>query len=307
MPNTLCHFAVQGPAGRFITNKSATLWILTGCILPDIPWMVQRVLLPLHLFNPYDVRLYVTVQASLVFCLVLSFALSLFTEGPVRVFAIVGVNCLCHLLLDTIQIKWGNGVHLFAPFTWKLLQFNLLWSENIIFTICSGIGFLYIILIWKKTAAEETSLVRPSWIRAAGIFCCLLIYLFAPLHYMPDLEKADNRYIHTLRDIPARTGKPIAFDRVHFSASTRTITTFTGERIFVRGRVPKQSGLLSLQGSFVTDHAIGVTIFHRNSIFRAVCSAVGISLFLLLWAQSLFNRLAVRFRPAGAPSGNLPP
>jgi hypothetical protein len=89
MPNTLCHFAVQGPTCRLISKNSAIIWILTGCIIPDIPWMIQRIILPLHLFNPYDLRIYFTLQASLVFCLFLSFAISLFTRKIYQIFLLL--------------------------------------------------------------------------------------------------------------------------------------------------------------------------------------------------------------------------
>lgn len=289
MPNTLCHFAIQGPTNRLISKQSALPWILTGCILPDIPWIIQRLLLPLHIFNPYDVRLYVTVQASLFFCLLLALALALLTEKTPQIFALLGGNCLFHLLLDTIEIKWGNGVHLFAPITWRMIQFNILWSENPLFTIGSVAGILYIVFSWKKAVAENTFLHRPSWIRTTGILVCLLIYLLAPFHFMQDLEKANNRYIHTLRDTRSRAGKFIEFDRVHYSEDSHSITTFAGEKIALQGHVPKATGLISLQGTFLSKNVIAVVSFHIDTVFRALASYIGLFLFLLLWWRSLLG------------------
>ncbi len=303
MPNTLCHFAIQGPTNRLISKQSAFLWIFTGCVLPDIPWIIQRLLLPLHIFNPYDVRLYVTVQASLFFCLLLALALALLTKKTPQIFALLGGNCLFHLLLDTIEIKWGNGVHLFAPITWKMLQFNILWSENPFFTIGSVVGILYVVFNWKRAAAENTFLHRPSWIRTTGILACLLLYLAAPFHFMQDLEKANNRYIHTLRDTSARTGHFIEFDRVPYSQDTHSITTFAGEKIALQGHVPKTTGLISLQGTFLSKDVIAVENFHVHTVFRALGSYIGLLLFLLLWWRSLLGGKisaklfkAIRFR-----------
>lgn len=299
MPNTLCHFAVQGPTNRLISKKLPILWIFTGCILPDIPWIIQRILLPLHLFNPYDVRLYVTVQASLVFCVLLSLVLALFTEKTFHVFILLAANCLFHLLLDTIEVKWGNGVQLFAPISWKMLQFNLFNSDSLLFTAGTVIGLIFVVVVWKKAASEQTWLIRPSCVKAGIALGCLAIYALAPLHYMNYLEKANIRYIHTLRDMSARSGKFIEFDRVPFSAAKHNIKTFTGEKIILKGNIPKESGLLSLQGRFVNAKIIDVKNSHIDGKLRAWGSYIGISLFALLWLQAIYlkSRSAVKESP----------
>lgn len=290
MPNTLCHFAVQLPTSRLIFKDPAIIWIMTGCIIPDIPWMIQRLVLPLHLFNAYDIRIYFTLQASLVFCLLLSLALSLLTARPLQIFLLLALNCLFHLLLDTMEIKWGNGVHLLAPWTWQMLQYNLLWSEGTIISLGSIAGFLYLILAWRKTMTQDAGLIPLSWHRSAGILLCVFLYLTAPFSFMTDIEKANNRYIHTLKDIPSRPGKHVEFDRVPYSKETQSVKMFTGETISLRGNIPERSGLISLQGTFVSERAISAGAYHVHSNFRAVSSYLGIFLFSALWFQFLLKK-----------------
>jgi hypothetical protein len=289
MPNTLCHFAIQGPTSRLIFKNSTILWIMTGCIIPDIPWMVQRLILPFHLFNHYDERLYFTIQASLVFCLLLSTTLALCTSMPIRIFTLLAMNCLVHLLLDTTEIKWGNGVHLFAPLTWQMLQFNLIWFENMISLIGSVAGLLYLALFWKKAVLQKIGLIPLSWYRYAGIFCCLFLYLAAPFSFIADVEKANNRYIHTLREWSARPGQHIEFDRVPYFHETQSIRIFTGESISLQGDIPEQSGLISFKGTFLSEGRIAVSIHHIHNNFRDNGSYLGILLFCALWLLSLLK------------------
>jgi len=43
MPNTLAHIAIQAPLTRLGMKEAPLQWIAVGCIIPDIPWIVQRI------------------------------------------------------------------------------------------------------------------------------------------------------------------------------------------------------------------------------------------------------------------------
>ena len=58
MPNTLAHIGVQGITTKSIFKFADLKWIYVGCIIPDLPWVLQRVLKITNLFNLYDVRDY---------------------------------------------------------------------------------------------------------------------------------------------------------------------------------------------------------------------------------------------------------
>jgi hypothetical protein len=73
MPNTLVHIAIQVPVTRAVTSGIGMGWLLLGCVIPDIPWILRRPagsLVPG--INAYDLVQYASVQASLLFCVVLS-------------------------------------------------------------------------------------------------------------------------------------------------------------------------------------------------------------------------------------------
>ena len=44
MPNTLAHLCVQGIATRSLIKDADLKWIYTGCVIPDVPWILQRVI-----------------------------------------------------------------------------------------------------------------------------------------------------------------------------------------------------------------------------------------------------------------------
>ena len=115
MPNTLAHIGVQGITTRSIFKFSDLKWIYIGCMIPDIPWIIQRYLRTAQIFNLYDVRDYSIILATFLFSIIFSAAISFFSNNYKRVFFILVFSSLFHLLLDPLQIKWANGIHLFAP------------------------------------------------------------------------------------------------------------------------------------------------------------------------------------------------
>ena len=144
MPNSLVHFAVQGVATRFMIRDADIKWVFLGCIIPDIPWIIQRVLrVMLPQIDPYTLRVYVIIQASFVFCVILSAVFAFFSEKPKTVFLILLLNSFVHLLLDALEIKPGAGVHLIAPFSWEPIMFGLVWPEHVAVTLLTIVGLVY--------------------------------------------------------------------------------------------------------------------------------------------------------------------
>ncbi len=132
MPNTLAHLGIQTFCSKAIIPKADFKWIALGCIVPDLPWIVQRIIRFAGLgVDLYDLRLYCIVQASLAFCLLVAAAVSLQVRDSGKIFLLLLLNCIFHLFLDASQLKWANGIHLFAPFSWDIINFGLYWPESI--------------------------------------------------------------------------------------------------------------------------------------------------------------------------------
>lgn len=290
LPNTLCHIALQAPLGRTVFGNDRLLFILIACIIPDLPWILLKCLLPLDCFDPYDLRLYCTAQASLLFCLVFSAALAACCRQSGTIFLVLGSNCLFHLLLDGLEIKWGNGVHLVAPWSWTMMQFGLVWPEHPAILFSSLAGLLYLLYLLYNRGNDRDCTMRlhlPGKAKTAVAVFFLFCYILAPLFFLEQMEKADTYNIHTLRMQDERPGKPLAFDRVHYFSQQQTLQTFAGERIIIIGSQPASSGRVSFRGLFLTPTSFLSTQHHFHRDGRDFATFIGLFLTCTLLLQSL--------------------
>ncbi len=287
LPNTLCHIGIQAPLNKMVLGPDRLLWVIIACIIPDLPWIVLTCLIPLEFFDPYNLRLYCTAQASLLFCLFFSAALACCAKQTGKIFIILAGNCSFHLVLDALEIKWGNGVHLFAPFSWTLTQNGTVGPGHPIVLGLTLIGFLYLLLNWRSCAAFNSQLRIPGSRKIVIGLLCLSCYLLAPIFALEQLEEANTYNIHTLRMKDQRTGKGIEFDRVHYFVEQQTLQTFAGERIKVIGSQPASSGRVSFRGHFLTPTSFASSSHHYHRDQRDLATLLGLFMTCTLLLQSL--------------------
>lgn len=123
MPNTLAHLGINAVTTRTLIKKADLFWIYLGALIPDFPWILQRIVLKLNsTIDSYDLRLYCVVMSSFFFSLILSFALANLSENFKWTYTIFALGSLIHLLFDSIEKKWANGELLFVPLYGKLLN-----------------------------------------------------------------------------------------------------------------------------------------------------------------------------------------
>ncbi len=299
MPNTLAHIGVQGLTTKNIFKFADLKWIYIGCIIPDFPWIIQRILKASSLFDLYDVRDYSIILATLSFCIIFSAAISFFSSNYKRVFLILVFSSLFHLMLDPLQIKWANGVHLFAPFSWHLLSFNIFWPESLPTYIITAFGFIYFIFTYKKAAGEYSDLILPNTKKVFLLVSLLLVYFIVPLFMLNLPEQQNNHFVKTLRDYSKRTGKYVELDRAVFIPGDNGdfLKTFANEKIKAANLKLNSENLISIKGKFLSPDEIYILDYHINSKFRDDSSLVGISLTAILWLNCIF--LAGRQRKIG--------
>lgn len=289
VPNTLCHIALQGPLTRSLLPKIPFQWIAVGCIIPDIPWILFRLVKKADAFPIHDLKLYCAVQASLLFCVILSAAFALCMKQRWVIFSVLAGNSLAHLLLDATQIKWGNGVHLFAPVDWKLLNFGWFWPEHPLYLGLTCFGAVYFLWRWK---CEYSSCPVSFTLKKArmGVAALLLACYFAgPLLFLAPAESADVHFIHTLKDRENRTGKRLLIDRDDFNTETQQISLGSGESFIVEGEVPVQSGIYSMEGYFTSNTTFFAEKIYHHGVFRNWASIVGLIMTALFWLTGLLH------------------
>jgi hypothetical protein len=289
MPNTLAHFGIQSLISKASQKKAAIQWIGLGCLLPDIPWIVQRLVLPFHRVDPVDLRLYVMIQASLFMCVILAAAISVLAQESKIVFFLLSGNAFLHLLLDATQIKWANGVHLLAPLSWNLFSLGWYWPEQMPTLLLTLAGLLlFPFFVWKEKKRSLTLFHTPKRMAASGGF--LLLYLFLPCLLIHQPFQEDNHFTRTLRSTN-RTGLYLEIDRKPYHADKHTIEVFTGEQLTVTGsNLPAKNCTLSVQGMFTDQSTILLTKYHVHNRFRNIASAVGIFLLIISWLVALLNK-----------------
>lgn len=289
MPNTLVHFALQVPATRALSNVDMIKWSMLGCIVPDMPWILQRgVKLVTPGIDPYDLRIYCAVQASLMICLMFSAFAASISRTPLLVFTVVGINSAVHLSLDAMEIKWANGVNIIAPFDWHLWNAGLVWPEHWLIGLLSAIGV--------AIAAFYTWLLRPvqsglslSVSRIPIAILLLLSYLLVPLVFIDPARENDIHFVASL-DSSDRAGKIIEIDRTAYFVDEKgsRVKTFAGEEIDVIGNLPERSGQITLKGRFDTHDTIRVEDYHVGTpLFRDGASILALALMVLIWSRYL--------------------
>lgn len=290
MPNTLLHIGVQAAATRAVAPAADVKWLLLGAVLPDLPWIFERLLMPwwpaAHI---YDLRLYAVVQASALFAVVLCAAFAVLSRRPGFVFALLAANVVLHLLLDASECKWGNGVHLIAPWSWSPLNFELVWPESQLVLGLTGGSLAYLAWLLARRPGEPIGLsFRRARLAAAAPL--LLAYFALPPQFVDAALAADNHSIATLRHDGDRTGRPAAIDRATVEARGAgwILRTLSGDEIAVVGALPLEAGTVSLRGRFQADGALHVEEAHRHVPWlRNAPTYLGLAVFATVWAIAL--------------------
>jgi hypothetical protein len=291
VPNTLIHFAAQGAASHGLWRRLDPRFVFLGCLLPDLPWILRRAVVGFGLpVDTFDLRLYTMAQASLAGTLLLCAALAALTVAPRLVFAVLGTNALFHLLLDATEVKWGNGVHLLAPFSWRMTTFDLVAGESPVYLSLTILGALLvaweIARRWPRTIGLD---LRPARLGAAGAF--LAAYLLAPLPFLGAIEASDSYSVKTLREVSARPGRAVHLDRTAFVVTPAggTVQLWTGERVRAVGPVPAHDATVSLHGTFLAPDVLRVDQLAEHRRDRDWPSYLALVLLALLWARPVLG------------------
>ena len=294
MPNTLVHLLVGTMATKPIFPTIDYKWIFLGAIIPDLPWIGQRLVrLVLPDLSPIDVRLYVAIQSALFASIILCAAFALLSRVRLQIFSALSIGVIVHLLLDATQTKWGNGVLLFAPFRWEMINFGLYWPEHWITITATLLGGAVGLFALLKAPPGQWDFIVPSLSHSTLILVFLLAYTFAPLPFLVGAERSDLHFADTLRQTEERAGRLIEVDRrnIEIDGTGVQLMHWTGEELFLHGALPDKTGVYSIRGTFVSPEVIEVReIYRHQAELRDYASYVGLLLVLLVWVRALLER-----------------
>ena len=294
MPNTLAHLGAQGVLNHIVKHDIDPKLVGLGCLLPDIPWILQRLSTGLEWSNdPYTTRLYCIAQASLFVTLCLCASLAFLSQQPREVFLILGINAFLHLLLDALQTKLANGVHFFAPISWDLLNVGWFWPESLPTYLLTGCGVLYLMWAWKTAVNPPIPFSPRSILNIGFSLSMLVLYFVLPLVFLEGPRHADNHFVKTLEEKESRMGKPIEFDRVAYqkTSSVHFVEAFSGERLIVANPMLDHPTTISGRGTFSAQNTVKFQEVHEHAgELRDVSSILGILLLSAMWGQAILKQ-----------------
>ncbi len=301
MPSTLVHFAAQGGVSRALFSRVDPRVVFLGCLLPDLPWILRRAIVGFGIpVDAFDLRLYTMGLASLAITLLLAAAFAALTDAPRRVLLVLGANALLHLLLDATEVKFGNGVHLLAPFSWRMTSFDMVPGESPVYLALALAGAL--LACWVIARPQDMTarfVLRPARLAAAAALAAA--YLLAPLPFLGAIEASDSYSVKTLREHDSRKGRRVSLDRTGFVATPAGgfVQIWTGERVRVTGALPSHDASVSLHGTFLEPDVLRADelVVHRGH--RDWQSYFGLALLALVFARGALVPRAQREGSAG--------
>ncbi len=293
MPNTLAHLGAQGVLNHVVRPGIDPKWVGLGCLLPDVPWILQRLVGGLGLTSdPYTTRAYFIAQASLLVTLCLCGALAFLSQRPREVFLILGINSFLHLLLDGLQTKFANGVHFFAPISWDLWNVGWFWPESLPTYMLTGCGLLYVMWHWKTAMNQPITFPNRSFLSIGVSLTMILLYFVLPFIFLEGPRQADNHFVRTFEEKDSRVGKPIEFDRTPYrrTSSGDVVEGFGDERIKVATPLLDHSATISGRGTFSAPNEIKFLEIHEHIWgLRDASSILGIFLIGAMWGYAFFK------------------
>lgn len=292
MPSTLVHMGVQGVATRFAWARVELLWIFMGIVIPDFGWITQRIVkhLPFDI-SRYDLLGYATVQSSLAVCLLLCASIAVLTSRPARVFLILAISCLFHLLLDASEVKWANGVLLFAPFFWSFTSWNLILQDGILNIVLTIASLVYLFKIWKTGIGEiSRSLFNVTRRSVVAAVVLLALYVSVPFMLVDKPQEANLYDLAVLQDYDDRAGHAVTLDRVYYDSENNSVRIYTGETIRIVNFEGADKSLVSLRGTFDAPDLLRVeeSMIHHPWL-RDTGAKIGLGILFLFMAHVILT------------------
>jgi len=202
----------------------------------------------------------------------------------------LGLNSFLHLLVDACQTKWGNGVILFAPFNWEIINFGFFWPDSWPTYLLTISGLFYVIFIpIKINEGDLIDLVRPRSLRKVFAILLIAIYLCLPFAFIKVIESKDSHSVATIRNPCVNC--PVAFDRADFrkEADKNTLNTWSRQSYRVAGLRPEHSAKVSIRGKFRDSSTILVEdLYLHHGFNRDIPSYIGLAVVLVIWGKSIW-------------------
>jgi hypothetical protein len=265
LPSLMVHYGTTLLAGWPVRHQSVTTALLLGATWPDVPWMALRVL---DLWSPDELRiplrLYAQAFHTPLMCLWGGLIFACFMQRPrPQALAFIGAAWF-HLVLDAFQTRYGNGVALLYPFSWRVYDFELFWPDGTIGLILLAMSTAVVLhAFWK--GLEPLHLRRPSWLRVTALTLGYLLMPLATWHAAFDANVFNALFIYFPS---ALEGKEVGFERNALVSSKPPRLRTWYDHHLALDQVPDEArpgDVVSLRGTY-GEGQLKVRQFHIHSL-----------------------------------------
>ena len=154
----------------------------------------------------------------------------------------------------------------------------------------TGFGLLYFIYVGLRFPPAPRDLTWPNEGTWAVGTACIEAHVSLPWAFLPAVEAVDNHYIRTLREIEARAGMVVNFDRnaYGYHPGGGVLRTFAGETLALQGADLNTSGMVSLRGRFIDRQTVQAEAIHGHApLLRDASSDLGLAFVFVTWIRPL--------------------
>lgn len=177
MPDLVTHFGTSYLAFRPFPWRVDPRLLFLGALLPDIPWILARVLRPMSL-DPIALYAFLVPFSTPLVVIFLAGLIALLHERRIRCFLTVVIAGLLHIGLDTLQTRPVDGPILFYPFSYRQFSLQWFWPEDAVSYIAVAGSAIVIVIAMRDPIPPMGFRFKNVGTVLASVFLCGLLALF---------------------------------------------------------------------------------------------------------------------------------
>ncbi len=281
MPDLLTHFGATYLLSRPLPWRIDLRLLFLGALLPDLPWILSRVLKTLTPLDPINLSAYLIPFSTPLVVLLVAACIALLHQRPLTCFAILGTAGLLNIVLDCLQTRPVSGPLLLYPLSFHRYSLHWFWPEDIISYVAVGVSLVCMAFAMRRPIGPTPFRLRNLRLVVSLLFgiCVLTVLTHKPLI-------AQNVYNLGFASQPENwEGQWVTLEsRRVVDRNLVEVERSRGLRVQIKGDVELYPGEVVSLGGFYRDGKIYTEMVHRHRRgLRNLFSYVALLIFVAVW------------------------